>query len=581
MNWLSVRSANAIFGNIFIVALIAASFSAIPNVAFAQYNYYSYTDTPDYGISSLGGGYDYYSYADTPSYTPSYDNYSYANNPSYGGGGYDYLSYADQPDYGVSNLGSSYGYDYLSYADSPDYNIANLGGGFVPDTKGGFVPDYAGGFVPDDCGTYTCYKGGFVPDYAGGFVPDSVSPYAGGFVPDECSNCYAYTTPSGETVMASPTYSQQTPNYSAPCNCYVAPAQQYQSAYIPASYYVPASAYATLPLQARSSLSATYIPSSYSSYNPVPPRHSTPSYSASYVPSHTSNVNTNTNSNPSSAFVWSPVTNTSTNTNTPVATATNGPITNTNTASTGAITNTFAPVINVNGGGAQHPVQYTFPRPVCTITASNVYGYNQPVTLSWSSQNATSAYLSPTGGNVALSGSMTVTTVGYTTYTLTVTGQGGSATCQATVNATYPVSTYAPSYTVPPQAAAPYVSLSQIPYTGFDYGPFGNAMYWMALLAFAAAAGYLIVYGVPKMSFSGVFARTGESAYATPEVAEVFKSNLAASTDSAEEVPEVVETPTTINTFSLPAVENRRITTDSMFIERKTGGAPRIVIARS
>ena len=38
------------------------------------------------------------------------------------------------------------------------------------------------------------------------------------------------------------------------------------------------------------------------------------------------------------------------------------------------------------------------------------------------------------------------------------------------------------------------LALTQIPYTGFDFGVAGNALYWMGLLAFAVAASYLVLY---------------------------------------------------------------------------------------
>ncbi|HEY4487232.1 MAG TPA: hypothetical protein VI483_00535, partial [Candidatus Paceibacterota bacterium] len=169
---------------------------------------------------------------------------------------------------------------------------------------------------------------------------------------------------------------------------------------------------------------------------------------------------------------------------------------------------------------------------------------------------------------------------------LTVTGPGGSATCQAVAN-------YAPSYTVtPPPTPAPYVSLSQIPYTGFDYGPIGNAMYWGALLSFAAAAGYLLVYGMPHLAFAGIFSRTRntENEYATAEVAEVFKSNLARLNDVVGQVtstevapePQAEALETNVSTFSLPvaASSHAGLTSDAMIIDRSANGAPRIVIAR-
>ena len=57
-----------------------------------------------------------------------------------------------------------------------------------------------------------------------------------------------------------------------------------------------------------------------------------------------------------------------------------------------------------------------------------------PVTLTWSSKNATSATLAPSIGGVATSGSMTLSPSVTTTYMLTVNGSGGTA--QATVTVT-------------------------------------------------------------------------------------------------------------------------------------------------
>src|SRR5258707_12509303 len=67
----------------------------------------------------------------------------------------------------------------------------------------------------------------------------------------------------------------------------------------------------------------------------------------------------------------------------------------------------------------------------------------QPVTLRWSSTNATSITLEPSVGPVAAKGSTTVRPSQSTTYTLTATGPGGSAHASAQVTIT----------PAPPQAA--------------------------------------------------------------------------------------------------------------------------------
>src|SRR5215471_14120227 len=60
----------------------------------------------------------------------------------------------------------------------------------------------------------------------------------------------------------------------------------------------------------------------------------------------------------------------------------------------------------------------------------------QPVTLTWSSTNATSIILEPSVGRVAAQGSTTLKLSQSTTYTVTATGPGGSAHASAQVTVT-------------------------------------------------------------------------------------------------------------------------------------------------
>ena len=39
-----------------------------------------------------------------------------------------------------------------------------------------------------------------------------------------------------------------------------------------------------------------------------------------------------------------------------------------------------------------------------------------------------------------------------------------------------------------------YVQLTQIPYTGVDFGAFGDSAYWLGFTLFALAGAYLILY---------------------------------------------------------------------------------------
>src|SRR3989344_4594215 len=142
--------------------------------------------------------------------------------------------------------------------------------------------------------------------------------------------------------------------------------------------------------------------------------------------------------------------------------------------------------------GSSYSYPYTYSAtPSCTITASA--GANGRVVLTWYSANATSAYISPAVGSVSPSGSTNIYPYGNSLYTLTVSGAGGSATCQT--SAYY----NAVATSVSVSSTAPYVALTQIPYTGFDYGPVGNALYWLGILGFAVAAAYLVVYFIPAL----------------------------------------------------------------------------------
>jgi len=210
-----------------------------------------------------------------------------------------------------------------------------------------------------------------------------------------------------------------------------------------------------------------------SSYSP--PRYSAPSSSSYY-----SNTNTNTNVNNI--------------TNTNIDNSINDSFNNYNSNNTSLVVT--AP---------QTPV-YTQPAPYCTINHARYGGYGSGSYLSWTATNASSAYISQIG-SVSLSGSQMV--YGSGTYTMTVYGYNGQqATCATSV--------YGTTYN-PPVYQQPYVSLSQIPYTGFDLGPIGNAMYWAALASFAIAGAYLMVYYLPRLA-SGKAGRGDALAFATAMV---------------------------------------------------------------
>ena len=66
---------------------------------------------------------------------------------------------------------------------------------------------------------------------------------------------------------------------------------------------------------------------------------------------------------------------------------------------------------------------------------------------------------------------------------------------------TYPSTYYTPTYTYPNNnytypmnTSYPTVSLTQIPYTGFDLGTAGDIAYWLSIIAVAISAAYLLMY---------------------------------------------------------------------------------------
>jgi len=79
------------------------------------------------------------------------------------------------------------------------------------------------------------------------------------------------------------------------------------------------------------------------------------------------------------------------------------------------------------------------PAPTVTLTAEpSTVEKGRSVTLSWTSENATDLDLQPGVGKVQATGSTNVTPPDSTTYTLSVTGPGGTNTATARVTVTIP-----------------------------------------------------------------------------------------------------------------------------------------------
>jgi hypothetical protein len=225
----------------------------------------------------------------------------------------------------------------------------------------------------------------------------------------------------------------------------------------------------------------------------------------------------------------------------------------------------------------------------------------QSAMLRWSSSaGVTRAILSDGIGSVAANGYLQVTPESSRNYVLTVYGQGTSASCNVSISVS---------------ANAPYVSLSQIPYTGFDFGSTGNAIYWTMLVAFAIAGAYLVTYNMPSFGFRFAAPSIRMPRVALPAMpkrmvaktmirraapAPVVRANTArvpqiagipsamgitsAPIRRAAPVAHATATHAPVHTarVALPVAEHVRTTTDSMnILHSKAGEMPRIVISRA
>ena len=204
----------------------------------------------------------------------------------------------------------------------------------------------------------------------------------------------------------------------------------------------------------------------------------------------------------------------------------------------------------------------------CVLTANpSTIANGASSYLSWTSTGATSAWLSDGIGSVAVNGSVSVRPETSRHYTLTVRDvYGAQQTCAATVNVQG--QPYISIYSNPYPQPLSYVALSQVPYTGFDFGIVGNTLYWFLMIALAAAAAYAISQNAHtfRAAFAGVMTRQG-----SVDDARIIHEAIImpqASTPMREEVQE-------------PIMESRA-SHDTMILEEGgEGDMPRITLKRS
>ncbi|MDB5264465.1 MAG: hypothetical protein JWN64_36 [Parcubacteria group bacterium] len=157
--------------------------------------------------------------------------------------------------------------------------------------------------------------------------------------------------------------------------------------------------------------------------------------------------------------------------------------------------------------------------PACVQLTASATKINKGdnVILSWVTSNAGSISIDQGVGSVTPvpSGSVTVNPTEDTTYTATVPGAAFNQACQVKVVIDTDTTCTSncggggggghrhggspkPKVTLSTEQPLGFVYLSQVPYTGFDLGPWGTAVYWIVLILWSAALAYLVLFnGIP------------------------------------------------------------------------------------
>lgn len=160
----------------------------------------------------------------------------------------------------------------------------------------------------------------------------------------------------------------------------------------------------------------------------------------------------------------------------------------------------------------------------CKLRASDTsIDRGDSVKITWSSDGADYGRISPTIGEVDEDGSETVRPREDTTYKGTFyNDDGDKVTCSVKVNVDdEPV--YIPPHT-------PYVTLSAVPYTGFELGPVGTVIYWSLLSLWCLIAAYLIAV---KKAHVGIARQINSFLFGSNEVAVSVTSVAVAHTAHA------------------------------------------------
>lgn len=148
--------------------------------------------------------------------------------------------------------------------------------------------------------------------------------------------------------------------------------------------------------------------------------------------------------------------------------------------------------------------------PTCTMALSEyTIREGEQTSLRWDSSNTNSVSINNGIGNVGQNGVRTVAPrAGTYTYQGVFYGTNGqSITCLATLRVE-PQYYYGGQPNVsltqlptPPELPLTSLYLSDLPYTGFDLGPVGTMLYWLALIVWSIALAYLIFWSLAPLAY--------------------------------------------------------------------------------
>jgi hypothetical protein len=530
-----------------------------------------YSDEYDFGYDS--GGYDfgydsgYYDYGyDSEDYDHGYDYSSYDYDFGYDSGSYDYGYDSDYSDFGYDSNYYDYGYDsnYYDYGyDSDDgYDSGTLGydSDYYDYGYDSGYDDYGYDSGSYDYGYDSGYYG-YDSDYDdygydSGYDDYGYDPYDDDCYYDDCYDDYEddyyeddYDYYGGSTYSAPKSYSSGLSYY----------VKDFVSSYSPKTKVVTVGGGSNQNVNKNYNYNYNYNTGSH--YTP-PVQHPQPTCTIWAS-------NSSVQSGGSTTLNWS------------TSNASSASLTDFGSVSTGSnrsqvvhnlySTRTYSMTVYGQGGSATCQTTvgvYSHPTPAPTPSAPTCAIYvtptqktaGQSATLSWTtSGNASSAIISNIG-SVNLSGSRSVNPSQTTHYTMTVYGQGGSTTCNTVLNVSSNPNVL--------------VNLAQVPYTGFDLGPWGNAAYFLALSGMSVGAAYMLFFfrGGIHNGYAFAAARRNEGEQEATIINEYVLPGYGATDTSESDVAAAI---------AEPIAREKVNTRDTMAMVTDGKSQPRLVINRA